>query len=367
MTTGYIEYPFVGPADFNGWRSGHYSSRDWSGTDDKLHKSAENPYVCHTHVRTDPLLGPNSIGRYVCARTLATPDWNGSADPWDANATIKLYNKLGRRIREHEFNASIFLAEGKESLEMITSIARTMAKAIVYAKRGNFLEAARALNIGEMRRIDTRKQRAAQNWLAANFGLSPLVSDLRSAAIALAAITNRPVKIAVRAKDVRSGKLKNASSFIKHEYWHGKSIKYYLNEDYTVMDELGFTDPLPALWEITPYSFLVDYAIPIGSYLEARGLANKLTGKYVITDRIVRNVFGMNTEGTWTTGSRHLQYYWKWHFIQRTVGSGGLPGVPFPRLKPLNEVFSWQHCANSVALLVTHLRGLHFTGHTETE
>lgn len=351
MTVGYREFPFAGPADFNGLRSGHYSLRDWSGSDDKVHHRAENPYTCTTHVRTDPLLGPNSSGRYLCARALVTPNWDGTPDPWTSNSTIELYNRLGKLVDGHSFNAATFLAESKSALHTITGIASNLYEAARYVRRGNFLEAARKMNLDRAPRLADPSKRFADNWLAYRYGWMPMISDCRDAAIALAALTNRPYRASVRASLTKKGSLANSGDFKRFEHWHGKSIKYYLTEDFKPLSELGFTDPLPTAWEVIPYSFVFDWFIPVGNYLTARSYANRLTGSYVITDRRVRNVFGANLSAPWTAGLRHLEYYWKWHTISRSVGSGGLPNVPIPTLKPLSEAFSWAKAITAVSLI----------------
>jgi len=117
----------------------------------------------------------------------------------------------------------------------------------------------------------------------------------------------------------------------------------------------GLTDPASVLWELTPYSFVADWFIPIGNYLAARSLASALTGTFVTTktrrvfcayeglantdNGIVRTVYTTPPKGNCALIN-----------VTRTVSTS--LNVPVPSFKTLDKVASWKHCANAVALLV---------------
>jgi hypothetical protein len=118
---------------------------------------------------------------------------------------------------------------------------------------------------------------------------------------------------------------------------------------------VGLLDPASVAWELLPYSFVVDWFIPIGQYLAARALPNALTGVFVTTktrlvechvtgladsdNGIVKNVY-MAPPGR--TDATDLT-------VTRTVST--TLTVPLPTWKTLDKVASWQHAANAVALL----------------
>lgn len=103
-------------------------------------------------------------------------------------------------------------------------------------------------------------------------------------------------------------------------------------------------------WELTPWSFVVDWFIPIGDWLTARGHAQGLKGTFITSDKKtgVANTptgdFTLN-QYTWISPCyRHIVF-------DRTISF--VLGVPMPTLKPLAKAASWRHCANAVALLVS--------------
>jgi hypothetical protein len=52
----------------------------------------------------------------------------------------------------------------------------------------------------------------------------------------------------------------------------------------TAQRQLGLLDPATVLWEIIPYSFVVDWFLPIGSYLDNLNQIPNLVGRFVTTD-----------------------------------------------------------------------------------
>jgi hypothetical protein len=62
-----------------------------------------------------------------------------------------------------------------------------------------------------------------------------------------------------------------------------KRIVCELTEELSLARSLGLTDPLSVLWEITPYSFVADWFIPIGAYLENLNVIPKLQGRFMTT------------------------------------------------------------------------------------
>lgn len=366
MTTGSIYFPPNGTADYNGRRSGHFESRNWSGTDDKKNHKTENPYVSTTTAGYDPLMGPSSVGRYLCASWLVN---SGYTQNWNGNSDVVLYNKLGRKMKGHEFNGLVTAVEAKESLNMIADTSRTLAKAVWYTYRGNFMEAARALNLSRVPRLVGPDKRFASNWLAMKLGWFPLASDMVEAARAVAALTNRPSSLSFVASHRVGGTFQKPGDFGYKECWISKRIKYTLKEDFSPLTNLGFTDPLPAIWEAIPYSFVFDWAIPIGSFLEARGFANRLQGTYVITTRekvYTRKLLPTSTLDAWyyMRNSKPEAWYKSYHKITRTVGSGALPSVRFPSPKPLNQWLDWKKAITGISLLIQRSRDVQDNGFT---
>lgn len=122
------------------------------------------------------------------------------------------------------------------------------------------------------------------------------------------------------------------------KHTHKMQLIAYLREEPHALARLGLADPWTVLWELFPWSFVADWALPIGSYLQSRGFARQLVGTFVESD------LRTGKSGTWSQAA----------FV-RTVSTS--LDVPSPSVKPMTKVASWQHCVNGLALLTQFATG----------
>lgn len=117
----------------------------------------------------------------------------------------------------------------------------------------------------------------------------------------------------------------------------------------------GLQDPLSVAWELLPYSFVLDWFIPVGNYLQARALPQAISGQYIISyrRRARLNFLWIHQ----TSGSEQIIWkkraegsYEQYSFTRSITTT--LPNPPLPKIKPLGSVPSWQKALTSVALLV---------------
>lgn len=302
----------------------------------------------------------------------------GFSSRWSSNDDLALIGKLRTRIAGSGFNAAVSLGEGKESLDMIFLGASRIYHAYKSLRRGRFSDAYRALvnyrdapesvqwqkrkkgrrgkiyHIPRFNKSKFSKENTASNWLELQYGWLPLISDVHDAAVTLAALT-QPRVYRVRARHFLNKPLVGAAPFVLYEGKHIErgQILAYLTE-VNVPSLYGLTDPLSLAWELTPFSFVADWFIPIGDYLSARGLAQSISGQFVTTrfNTFEANFAGFRKGsglvGFTATGQR------KFVSVKRTVSSS--LQVPLPEVTPLNQVLSWKRAANAVALLVNMFR-----------
>lgn len=113
-------------------------------------------------------------------------------------------------------------------------------------------------------------------WLSTQFGLFPLVSDIQAAAAALKKQLDKPgAHISVLRSITSEGSLPpnpgsyitwKASGFLK--YGAECQLNYRVNDaQIGFIAALGLLNPLGVFWEVTPYSFVIDWLIPVGSWL----------------------------------------------------------------------------------------------------
>lgn len=308
----------------------------------------------------------------------------GSSDPWSSNDDIALVNKLRDKVAGSSFNALVTLGESGESLAMITNSATRIYKSMKLLRKGNVVKAAHELVAGRpdyrtvrrqmlqphLRR--TPAQRAAMDtssvWLELQYGWIPLVQDAKAGAEFLAHAYSAPLLHKVSVTHNAGGGRRKAN-FALDAQWYptqnshfrvkglpmvsSKKLTAYIRET-NVPALAGLQNPEAAFWELTPFSFVADWFIPIGDYLEARALLQSLSATYVVNKRTVVElrgpVYGTASE---EIDPLHCEYegrYYAYTF-SRSAELSDLP-LPTPRLKGFGQAASWKHCVNAVALLI---------------
>lgn len=359
------------PATPGGKFTGEYKLRYKKVPNPKPPKQSapENPYSC-THIRWRDSLAEYSqrvwpypdviTDRHV---TVAPNFWfNGAApavvNPWDSNDDIAALGKLREKVAGSDFNFAVFLAEGSQSLKMIANAATRISKSLTALKKGNLQKAWKHLSDDKTPRGLSPRKEASSNWLEMQYGWLPLLQDAEGGAQFLAHLHSGGTK-----QIVRSSKRKvhfTARPPGKPGFWYDQgfhsetmhSIKCILT-DVSPVSLSGLTDPLSVAWEKIPYSFVVDWFIPIGNYLAARGLAASLQGTFVVTKTTRTSYAGSNFATSdadpWRAAFVPSACFYRSVTIDRTV-TGSLP-VPLPAVKPLHKALSWKRAANAVALL----------------
>lgn len=303
--------------------------------------------------------GGNSLGSFI-------PSWDGNDD-------INLINRLKTKVRGSDFNMGVFLGEGHETLRMIGDTALTLASSLRSLRKGDVYSASRTLlkhgkplYKGPLTRESVRRGAVDQlsyNWLALSWGWMPAVQDMRSGAELLAHKLNVPFSTRVRVSLNKKRPISFLTADAAGGGYYRKQIIAILSEPESVPQMLGLTDPLSVAWELTPFSMLVDYVTPIGSWLSARSFASGLSGRFITTIKRgyeVRDIsLGKTYERVAGYPSRMVGdtkgAYARSVSLDRSVSFS--LDVPKPTVKSLEKVFSVRHCINALALLAQVAKG----------
>jgi len=125
-------------------------------------------------------------------------------------------------------------------------------------------------------------------WLTINFGLNPLIGDVKATALAIAefmARNGKDARVSGSASDSWTSslsateapnsvtELRQTASFrheIGYRYTSGVDFSVLGSNDYSAIDhfQLGWPALIPTAWELLAYSWVVDYFVTIGPYLE---------------------------------------------------------------------------------------------------
>lgn len=280
---------------------------------------------------------------------------------------LQLENKLMTKIRGHSFSYAVAVAQPKLTEEMIVSTIGRLAGAIKAVRKGNFLRAINSLGVKAQKRhsfntnVVQTSDDVARIWLEMQYGWKPLLMDVHDGAEALAYNLNVSQEKFLSQLKVKKTKLHHVytsdgyanidatAKHTRHIYvrWADKILG---SATTSVSQNLGLTDPLSLVWEVIPFSFIADWFIPIGTFLENRYQSAGLVAQYMITD-----FWTVDTRVTGITPG----LYSGCQGVNRIMTMTRTPYVNLPLTKPKFHVpnVSSTHFWNSLALLRTAVLG----------
>lgn len=300
-------------------------------------------------------------------------DYFGLVEPpqcWDANDTIALANKLASKLQEHvDFNAARTAAEIDKNMDAISSAAKKIVRSAKKLTKGDYLGAMRVLanskntsaNLGS-----TRKNAASsQKWMAQGspvrdrylqwqLGVIPLIKDAEAAVRAIAWAMDRPQyqKFSSRRKRTANSVINGSGYYASKRMVTGQLVAI-LKSLPNAADVLGVYDLPSGLYERLYLSFVFDWWIPVGGYLEALAAKRVFSQAMVIqtlTTRTWKEVGPSQSKGlTFTANFPTKEYRVQ---VLRTCGVG--LSVDLPVMKPLfhsKAEVRRRHTLESIALM----------------
>lgn len=355
MTTGNITDPDFGNTDAYGNKYGYRFKRYWSGGDNVSGQpSAEHNYLL---VWRDEWTAPLVTRQYIGGGAASEMGSTAFAEPTFTNPSANLNNrsltKLYSKLKQHDFNAGIFAAEANKSVKMIAARAVRIAQGYRMAKRGDFRGASRVLTGSTPR---TPRGRVASNWLELQYGWLPLLNDTYNATQFVHSYMSAPPLPQQRGSAQETLVKNNNWSF--HSFKKAKKVWRVQHlckptASLGVLVSSGLTDPASVAWEKLPYSFVADWFIPIGPWLEAISAARSIQGSILQTVSTQTEIADLRT-GSFYKVTKGESYYHKTSTVNRTLHLSDIP-VSVPSFKPLLEI-NRMHVANGIALLVNATR-----------
>lgn len=121
---------------------------------------------------------------------------------------------------------------------------------------------------------------AESAWLSAMYGFIPLWMDYQGlVAQAAAGLQKEGAHVDALRVITRNGLLPlNPNPFLfrhwevngRYQYGAECQLRYRMKDPHiALVSSLGFTNPFSVWWELTPYSFVFDWLIPVGAWLQA--------------------------------------------------------------------------------------------------
>lgn len=225
-------------------------------------------------------------------------DWRGSHSFFSSpRATSVNKDKVERTAKQRlydEFQQGVqtlpILAEAKQTLNMLANPFSSIQKAVGnYLRKDAVLRGSPRFKNRRAAEISKEYRKAASDtWLEFNFGLKPLLSDVKSAAEEVAKVVQGPTQRTFNVGFRDSGTSgvfypfgpitrQNRSNLLVESETRASYTVRYKGAYTPIMSgpafvggaNLGLTLPdfLPSIWEAMPYSWLIDYFTNVGGIL----------------------------------------------------------------------------------------------------
>jgi len=155
-------------------------------------------------------------------------------------------------------------------IQSITSLARDIRKRDVKSLKNRFGNGYRVL-----KNPKTGSNILANNWLEYSFGWRPLVSDIWAGIEFLSKRLEAGSDVSSSANSAQGGfgpKGVNSASTAKRLEKFGANARFTISGKVTNarianLNAMGLLNPLAIAWDLMPFSFVVDWVLPIGPWL----------------------------------------------------------------------------------------------------
>lgn len=307
---------------------------NWAGADDPL-KRAVNPYQ-----KTVDFLYYPPGGFLAKGDSRVNLSVTGWWDQWSSDDENQLNymvaSAAAEKLRGHDFHLGIMLAEGRKSLETITTAAHAVAN--MYKELAAFRKRLRRNGVIEIEELLRRK------WLEYRYGITPLLYEAYNAGEAFGALARNPlpwvhITRALDAKTPNEVSVQWETLVVAGTNRRSKKLSFRFDGFPSIPDHFGLTNLSSVIWELSPYSFIYDWFQPIGDWLSTIDTLQIYENLSVrVNTKITRRLEDVpyNHNG-WIGTIPARGYYFAFSRSPTTLGSI-MPSLP--RVRDLSKVFS---------------------------
>jgi hypothetical protein len=279
-------------------------------------------------------------------------------------------------LKDQKVNFAQAYAERRQTAQLVTSSLNRMTQSLNALARASL--GGRKAAVREAWRILRGLKRSPrsipQSWLEYQYGWNPLMSDIKGSIDSLQKYDKSRDWVVT----VKGSKLEKSSGFWDSHPSNPRTdgLDYFVgtkstfagvfvrldvipdNSFLATVTSLGLTNPALLAWELVPYSFVVDWFLPIGDWLSTLdatlGYKFGFGSKSIRREGVVKAVFrkGYSTGNTVYRDSDYKIYRRDFELKRTTYSS-----FPFPQFPGFKDPFSAVHAANALSLFAGALGG----------
>lgn len=289
----------------------------------------------------------------------------------DTNAMLNAATvKAAVKVADAKVNVAVTLAEAAKTSDLILGTANRIYRAYRSFRRGDVVGIASNLNI--------TPRKLHKSWLEYKYGWIPLLMDVKNGAEFFAQQhLGRPVRFVVSATEevvASYGYTEDLSSFkpgssrVRYTTISCKAkVKIWCelsNPHLSAVQQLGLTNPALVAWELVPFSFVFDWFISVGDYLQALSAFHGVTVRRAMGSTVKTASGYRDTRiAARTVGSTYeAPYQNTLAFTGRAYTRAARSVDPTSLYPPVNNPFtSWQKAVTALALLRATTRGFGYS------
>jgi hypothetical protein len=339
-----------------------------------LHKVGEVTWLGGNTCRTINRFNPSSVVTLRFPDGSYWPRYNLGTIPEPVSASSNMINAalVGAldKLKSQDVHLGNFFAEAHKTIDMIGGTATKIAKQVTSfkARYPRDWAAVKAIQRGGLAK--NLWCTIPNGWLQLQYGWSPLLQDIVGSMMHLYRRSRFDipyVRVHKRKKDTVETTTRIAGysgGWLDITWQHDQQVDVYLAYEVTSpllaeLSSLGLINPLEIVWEITKYSFVVDWFLPVGSWLSALtadvGMSFKTGGhsdktRMTFKKSVLTNPTGVPPYFTFDL-SGEQGFAGSRIYFQRTCYAGS----PVPGLY-VKSPLSLAHAANGIALLMQAFR-----------
>lgn len=295
---------------------------------------------------------------------LSNGDWGAYYGTYDGTVYNECLSKFYDAIYKTESNLALTIGEAKETAKML-QVGRSIFEVLQTARRA------------KRQFLMNPSKSLSQIWLSYKYGWQPLLSDIWG-------YLNWNYHtwdggVPVRARRTRRS-IVSERRYINNWQYAGCTINNDVrgsrewkceinctvglsNSDWFTLQRITSLNPLSIAWELVPLSFVADWFIDVGGYLQnmERALSSSLTFKHGYVTEVYAHRMSAQWTGSRAWPSGTTTYDWLhssqgYHLYARKRRTK-LTGFPIPRAPRLNLRLGWQRMFSAAALIRTILLG----------
>ena len=276
---------------------------------------------------------------------------------WTAREELALQSKLLAKVKGHSADLGVALAEVDKLAGTVLGTLKSIVYGVNDLKHFRFKKFARRFGARPPRKDRVQKLRTLDisgRFLEMRYAWEPTINDVFEAATAFEEITKGP-----RQQLFRAAKRKSLASYYNTNYCKvnqqvevRRSYLFEMYEELGFARQLGLANPATILWERIPFSFVLDWFIPIGTYLSVLGQIPFMKGRWCRSSSIRWSTSGSYSASKlvsgWEPASPSVDSDWQRFNLERTI-TFEPPAVPFPNFR-VHGAVQGKRIGNAIAL-----------------